>query len=91
MTEAGTLALTRLDDFASWCESNGWTREPPKGIYEVLRLVPQSTVGLRPMVFYRRDRGGHVHASYGTGTLEARWVQKWLRQRAEREGKETTR
>ena len=33
------LHVTKLDDFAQFCESRGWTKVATKGEYEVLRMT----------------------------------------------------
>lgn len=33
------LHVTKMEEFAKFCEANGWTRVPLKGEYEVLRMT----------------------------------------------------
>jgi len=68
------LALTKLEEFALWAISQGYKREPTKGIYEVLRLRKK---GESPVLYFKRDSGKHA-TSYGNGTT---LVQKWINTR----------
>ena len=74
------LALTKLVDFAAWAVCQGYTIEPTKGKYEVLRLRKK---GQSPLLYFRREKGmmggEPEHAtSYGDGTT---LVQQWLNSR----------
>lgn len=33
-----TLHKTKLAEFQTFCESQGWQAQPPKGAYEILRM-----------------------------------------------------
>ena len=74
------LALSKLDEFALWAETQGFVREHVKGDYEVLRLrVP----GYAPLIFFTRLQmlagGTPQHAtSQHEGT---QLVHRWLRSR----------
>jgi hypothetical protein len=75
------LHLSKVGAFADWAEGNGFTREPTKGEYEVLRLRPDG--GGAPLIWFRRDRGDHATTQYqrrGEGS-PVRLVNRWLRGR----------
>ena len=38
MKDRNRLHLSKLDEFAAFCEADGWRREAPKGNFEVLRM-----------------------------------------------------
>ena len=74
------LALSRLEEFASWAAAQGYRREAVKGTYEILRLRTQ---GQKPVLFYRKDRtaggGEPVHATCQSDG--SRLVHRWLSNR----------
>jgi hypothetical protein len=70
------LALSKLDEFAAWATTKGYQREKTKGRYEVLRL---RKLGEKPRLYFRRDVGGHVHATCQAGAVGL--VRQWLRER----------
>jgi len=71
------LALSKIDEFAAWAITQGYTRETPKGTYEVLRLRIK---GQAPLLYFKKAEsasgGDPQHAtSYGEGTgLVKRWI-----------------
>ena len=74
------LALSRLEEFAAWAIAEGFTREPAKGDYEVLRL---RWPGQPPLIYFTRlsthAGGDPVHA---TAQHEgSKLVKRWLRER----------
>jgi hypothetical protein len=80
MANRELLALSKLDEFAAWAATQGFQREPTKGLYKVLRLrIP----GQPPLIFYTRSTtlaGGkpqHATAQYDGAQL----VRRWLRSR----------
>lgn len=68
------LALTKVQEFSLWAESQGYKSEPTKGSYEILRLRKK---GQSPVLFFKRDKGEHA-TSYGDGTA---LVQAWINTR----------
>lgn len=68
------LALSKIQEFAIWAESQGYHREPTKGAYEVLRLRKH---GESPILYFKRDTGQHA-TSYGDGTA---LIKKWINTR----------
>lgn len=71
------LHLTKLDAFAAFCESQGYTREPAiESAYEVLRLRKAGT----PAVIAHAPVRATQHATlHGNGE---RMFSKWMRERA---------
>lgn len=65
------LHLTKLEAFATWAASVGYTCLPVKGEYEVLRL--QHGEG-SPLIWFRRDSGEHATSA----VREARLVRRWF-------------
>lgn len=37
MANRNTLHISRIPDFTAWLQDMGWTIEPTKGLFEVLR------------------------------------------------------
>lgn len=37
MANRNTLHISRIPDFTAWLQETGWTIEPTKGLFEVLR------------------------------------------------------
>ena len=68
------LHIKKLDVFANWAKLRGYTVEPVKGEFEVLRLKPQQGTVL---IFWKR--GGADHAT--CAGREQRLVRKWLAER----------
>lgn len=69
------LHKNKIEEFAAWCVSQGWTREATKGEFEVLRLQK----GRRRAIFYaKQNPTQHVTVQYGT---ESVLVSQWLRER----------
>jgi hypothetical protein len=76
------LALSKIEEFAAWAETQGFNREKPRGYYEVLRL---RITGQPPLIFFTRlttlSGGTPQHAtSQSEGT---KLVHRWLRSRKE--------
>lgn len=72
------LAISKIEEFAAWAVADGFTREPCKSTWEVLRLRWPNH---HPYIFF--TRGGAQHAtSQAEGT---QLVQRWLRSREEAE------
>ncbi len=69
------LHLTKIDDFATWAEGQGYVRERLKGAYEVLRLRAPNGAYL---VFFGRNGCDHATVPYGHGDG---LVSRWLRER----------
>lgn len=61
MADRSTLHVNQLEAFAKWAESEGFTLEPTKGTYEVLRL--RHPKRRHPVIVYDRisnDSGGKL-------------------------------
>ena len=72
------LALSKIDEFAAWANTQGFKRTPTKGDYEVLRLQFDKQP---PIIFFTRlttlSGGTPIHA---TAQHEgAQLVRRWLR------------
>ncbi len=79
--DRGRLHLTKLDDFAAWAKGEGFTREPTKGPYEVLRLRGASGP---PLIWFRRDKGQQATTPDevpGHPVAPSRLVSRWFRAR----------
>lgn len=51
-SDRGLLSFSRLEEFATWAQSKGYTREPTKGDFEVLRLrYPDE----KPVIIYAKS------------------------------------
>lgn len=74
MADRALLHLSKLDAFAEWMARDGWTREPTKGAYEVLRLTKPGEV---PLVFYSRERA-REHATVQSGSQYG-YVRRFIR------------
>jgi len=58
MANRSLLHRSKIEDFKSWLQEDGWQIEQPKGIYEVVR----ATKGTRkPLIVYTRDNKGNEH------------------------------
>lgn len=58
MANRALLHRSKIEDFKSWLQADGWQIEQPKGIYEVVR----ATKGTRkPLIVYTRDNKGNEH------------------------------
>lgn len=59
------LHLSKLDQFATFCEGEGWTREPHLDhAFEVLRLRKP---GHQPIIVYQRMRATQHATIFGEG------------------------
>ena len=67
------LHQNKLDEFVEWACEQGWTSEPTKGVFEVLRLRN----GKRLALGYQRGGCDHVTVYGESATL----VKEWMRQR----------
>ena len=70
------LAYSRLEEFATWAETQGYKREPTKGDYEILRLRRET---MTPRLYFRRDVGGQVHVTCQDKAVGL--VRRWIRER----------
>lgn len=79
MPNRETLRVERLKEFEAWAIAAGYTSEPVKGQYEVLRLRPPTGEG--PWIFYRRIQthaGGElVHLTVPNEAMPL--VRRWLK------------
>lgn len=70
------LHVKKLDVFAAWATLQGYTIEPTKGEFEILRLRPQQGAVL---IFWKRSWADHATCA----GREQRLVRKWLAERSE--------
>lgn len=73
------LHLSKLDEFAAWAATQGYERQPTKGVYEVLRLKGANPV---PFIYYRRATSEHAsipNNPQGAWFIVERWL-RWKRQ-----------
>lgn len=61
-----TLHKTKLGEFQEFCESRGWTAEPPKGGYEVLRMRHSGRVDR--LIVHDRDDATEHYTTWGEST-----------------------
>ena len=66
------LHLSKLPAFRNWAVSQGYTVEPERGVYEVLRLRKD---GEAPLIFWFHHGGDHAT----TDRRSERLVNQWLR------------
>ena len=52
MANRSTLAVSQLEDFKKWLETDGWVIQKPKSFWEVLRAIKQDRK--RPLIVYKR-------------------------------------
>lgn len=59
MANRNTLHISRIPDFTAWLQDTGWTIEPTKGLFEVLRARRPGRKA--PLILYSRmDAPQHV-------------------------------
>lgn len=59
MANRNTLHISHIPDFKAWLQSTGWTIEPTKGLFEVLRARRPGRKA--PLIIYSRmDAKQHV-------------------------------
>lgn len=79
MRSRNQLHLTKLDEFAEFCESKGYVRETPiADAYEVLRLRRR---GSPAVIAHKRDCATQHATLHGQGQRE---FDRWLADRAKR-------
>ena len=66
------LAMSKLEEFAEWAVKDGFTREPTRGEYEVLRLRWPK---MQPYIFFKRDGAQHATSQAEGTQLVARWLR----------------
>lgn len=71
-----TLHKTKLAEFQTFCEGRGWTAEPTRGGYEVLRMRHPGRV--HPLIVHGRDSATEHYTTWGESANELR---VWLRSR----------
>lgn len=58
-----TLHQSKVEQFALFCQENGWQRRDVKGLYEVLRMVhPEKR---HPLLVFKRDAAKEHLTTYG--------------------------
>ena len=73
-----TILPNKLEEFAKFCEADGWTRQPIKGEYEVLRMTHATR---HPLIVHTRlqtHAGNDVQHLTLHGTAESMF-SKWQR------------
>ncbi len=76
MANRSLLHRSKIEDFKSWLQEDGWQIEQPKGIYEVVR----ATKGTRkPLIVYTRDNKGKEHLTVQDRDLPV--VRAYIRDR----------
>lgn len=78
-TSKNLLAVSQLEEFATWAVADGFTREATKGEYEILRLRwPKHP----PYLFFKRSTACGNPAPHATCQGEAtQLVKRWFRER----------
>jgi hypothetical protein len=66
------LSMSKLEEFAEWAVKDGFTREPTKGEYEVLRL---RWPNMQPFIYFRREGAQHATSQAEGTQLVARWLK----------------
>ena len=67
------LHLSKIDEFATYCETQGFRRIDTKGDYEVLRMV---AVKGEPVIVHARSRSKEHATTWG---MSERMYLKWRR------------
>lgn len=76
MANRSLLQKSKIEDFKSWLQEDGWQIEPTKGIYEIVR----ATKGTRkPLIVYTRDNKGKEHLTVQDRDLPV--VRAYIRDR----------
>lgn len=83
MADRNTLSVKKLNDFSAWLISKGWTLEPTRGCYEVLRARKPDRP--RPLIVYKRlsNRNGSVLTHLTVDDMEMRFVREFLKECAD--------
>jgi len=75
MANRSLLALSKLEEFATWAAAQGYVREKTRGAFEVLRLRR----GNEPPKIYFKRTSAKEHASCQDAS--AGLVRRWIRER----------
>jgi hypothetical protein len=67
------LHKSKLEEFAAYCESQGWLREPVKGDYEVLRMRQK---GSSPLIVWDRLNAREHYTTEGNSEYMFSWWKK---------------
>lgn len=83
MANRNTLSAQKLNDFSTWLISKGWTIEPTRGYYEVLRA--RKLDRSRPLIVYKRlsNRNGSELTHLTVDDREMRFVMEFLKECAD--------
>lgn len=74
-----SLHLSKLDEFAAFCETRGFTRVIPKGEYEILRMELKDSA---PVIVHKRlDAKEHATTWGVSATLFRQWQRSKRRAR----------
>lgn len=80
------LTIHHLEPFAKFCEGEGWTREQPKGLNEVLRMWRPDRSGKQWLIVHKRDytlSGGTNVQHLTVWGYSAHWATKYFKRRKE--------
>lgn len=66
------LAMSKLEEFATWAVSEGFAREPTSHPYQVLRLRWPK---MQPYIFFQRIGAQHATSQAEGTQLVARWLR----------------
>jgi hypothetical protein len=84
--DRGRLSVTKVDDFAAWLSSHGWSRVATKGHYEVLRMerpIAATPAGeSRFLLVHQKDTETEHYSLHG---LSSAWFSRWMRERRAKE------
>lgn len=77
MANRQLLALSKIEEFAAWACTQGFQREPTKGVFEVLRLRASDQP---PILFFTRYRSlSGKEPQHATAQEEGvKLVRRWL-------------
>ena len=72
MRSRADLHFSKIEDFAKYCEAQGWVREPLKSEFEVLRMRKETES--TPLLVHSRDLAKEHCTIWGTSyVLYSEW------------------
>jgi hypothetical protein len=85
MADRCTLAVSKLNEFKEWLIKDGWTIQPTKGYWEVLRAVKAGKK--RPLLIYKRmdTNAGNELVHYTVEDRDWRIVRQFINSRGNKE------
>jgi len=69
------LHLSQVEQFAAWAEDHGYSREPVKGDYEILRLRKKGKVE-PPLLLWEYNGGAHATTNKRSQVLVGLWFRE---------------